>query len=408
MGESPLPSDLFDGVRVLDFTQVISGPYASFNMAMLGADVIKLELPDSGDQSRRMMSPSPEYTEAGMSAMFLAMNAGKRSLTLNLKHKRTKEVILRLVREVDVVIENFKAGTMARMGLDYDTLRAVNPKLVYCSISGYGQSGPKAGAAAYDPVVQAASGMMSINGYPETGPTKVGFWVVDMASGMNAAFAVASALFKRERTGEGQYLDVGMLDTALSLMSPLLSFYMNCDTRPGFTGNGTPGVGGPSTVYPTGDGFLVVAAATEPQFKAFTAAIGRPEMAEDERFATREARFAHGDEYRACLIEALAANQADVWVQKLADVGVPAGKIASIPEVLEDKQIQHRDAFQTLDAPRGLDHEVRAVRLGFRANQSAPRVSSSPPALGQHSDEVLLQAGFSSTEIDALRADGVL
>lgn len=399
---------LFEGVRVLDFTQVISGPFASFNLGMLGADVIKLELPDVGDQSRSMMSPPPEWAEVKMSPMFLAMNAGKQSVTLNLKHARAKEVIERLVKDVDVVVENFKAGTMRRMGLGYDELRRINPRLIYCSISGYGQTGPKAGAPAYDPVVQAAAGMMSINGYDETGPTKVGFWVVDMASGLNAAFAIASALFHRERTGAGQCLDVGMLDTAVSLMSPLLSAFLHCGRTPGFTGNGTPVAGGPSTVYPTMNGFITIAAATQGQFQALMRTIERPDLMADPRFETPEARRENGDAYRAHIIAALARADADVWVERLAEVGVPAGRIAAIPEVMDDPQLIHRDAFQRVSPPRGLDQDVTAVRLGFRSQTRPPEAQSPPPGLGEHTTQVLSEAGYTAGEIATLRDEGVI
>src|SRR5690606_34176038 len=203
----------FSGIRVIDFSQVLAGPFGAEQLALLGADVIKVEQPKGGDQSRTMMSDEA-HARLGLSPMFLSMNSGKRSITLDLKHAAAKEIVHRLVRNADVVIENFKAGTMDRMGFGYEALKALNPKLIYCSVSGFGQTGPFAGAAAYDGAIQAASGMMSVTGHEETGPTRAGFTVVDLSTGLTAAFAIAAALFRRQVTGEGQHLDVAMLGVA--------------------------------------------------------------------------------------------------------------------------------------------------------------------------------------------------
>ena len=222
----------FEHIRVLDFTQVLAGPYASYQLACLGAKVIKVEHPRGGDQGRHLLTPTPQSKAAGQSALFSAVNSGKRSLNLDLKNPAARPVLERLIRNSDVLIENYKAGTMESLGLGYPTVREINPNLVYCSISGFGQSGPRAEAAAYDPVIQAGAGIMSVTGYEETGPTKVGFWVCDMSTGLHAAFAVAAALFRRASTGEGEYVDVSMLDTAVSMMSPMLNLALNFDTHP--------------------------------------------------------------------------------------------------------------------------------------------------------------------------------
>jgi len=202
----------FSGVRVLDFTQVLAGPYATNHLALLGADVIKIEQPNGGDQSREMLAVPGPLQENRLSPMFIAMNTGKRSLTLDLKNPEARDIVNRLVERADVLIQNFKAGTMERMGYGPEVLQKVNPRLIYCSISGFGQSGPKSKQAAYDPAIQAASGMMSITGHPDTGPVKTGFWATDMATGVTAAFAIAGALFERHTTGKGRSLDVSMLD----------------------------------------------------------------------------------------------------------------------------------------------------------------------------------------------------
>ena len=398
----------FEGIRVIDFTQVIAGPYCTYQLAALGADVIKLEQPGTGDQGRRLMAPTPAARDAGMSALFSAVNSGKRSLTLDLKHPEARPVVERLVANADVVVENFKAGTMERLGLGPDVLMAANPKLIYCAISGYGQSGPRAGAAAYDPVVQAASGMMSVNGYDDTGPTKVGFWVVDMTTGMNAAFAVASALYRRQQTGQGERIDVAMLDTAVSLMSPLIGLFLNYGVEPGFTGNGVPGSGGSSTVYPTKDGHITVAAATDQQFAAMTTEIGRPDMASDPRFSSREARLENAETYRAAIIEAMSADTAERWEARLAAVGVPAGRNQRIPELPNDAQLRHREVFAELPPAPGLGAPFQAVNVGFKLQTNGPSIDRSPPAVGEHSEEILAQFGYTPDEIRGLRETGLV
>ena len=398
----------FEGIRVIDFTQVIAGPYCTYQLAALGADVIKLEQPGTGDQGRRLMAPTPAARDAGRSALFSAVNSGKRSLTLDLKHPEARPVVERLVANADVVVENFKAGTMERLGLGPDVLMAANPKLIYCAISGYGQSGPRAGAAAYDPVVQAASGMMSVNGYDDTGPTKVGFWVVDMTTGMNGAFAVASALYRRQQTGQGERIDVAMLDTAVSLMSPLIGLFLNYGVEPGFTGNGVPGSGGSSTVYPTKDGHITVAAATDQQFAAMTTEIGRPDMASDPRFSSREARLENAETYRAAIIEAMSADTAERWEARLAAVGVPAGRNQRIPELPNDAQLRHREVFAELPPAPGLGAPFQAVNVGFKLQTNGPSIDRSPPAVGEHSEEILAQFGYTPDEIRGLRETGLV
>jgi len=402
----------FDGIRVIDFTQVVAGPYCTYQLASLGADVIKLEQPGTGDQGRRLMAPTLATRDAGMSALFTAVNSGKRSLTLDLKNEGSKPIIKRLVESADVVVENFKAGTMERLGLGPDVLMSINPNLLYCRISGYGQSGPRAGAAAYDPVVQAASGMMSVTGYEETGPTKVGFWVVDMTTGMNAAFAVASALLRRSQAPNdsptGEVIDVAMLDTAVSLMSPLVGLFLNYGVVPGFTGNGTPGAGGSSTVYPTRDGYITVAAATDAQFNAMTREIGRPDMAQDPRFFSREARLENAQDYRAAVVDALASDTAASWETRLANVGVAAGRNQGVEELPDDPQIKHREVFKTLPPAQGLDGPFKAVNVGFKYAQGTPAIDRPPPAVGQHSEEILDQAGYTSADIEGFRNQGIV
>lgn len=398
----------FTGVRVVDFTQVLSGPYASAQLALLGADVIKIEQPGTGDQSRQMMAYDGIFAETGMTPMFLSVNPNKRSMTLNLKKPQAREVLKRLIESADVVVENFKAGTMDRMGLGYETLKKHNPRLIYCAISGYGQSGPRAGAAAYDPAIQASSGMMSLTGFEENGPTKTGFWVTDMASGITAAFTIASALFRRERTGEGQFIDVSMLDVAISFISPIVANYVNAGVMPGLVGNGSQAGSKVSTIYPTGEGFIQIAAATQGQFEALCRTIRRPELIEDARFRDRRARRDNAAEMREEIIVGLTAHDALHWETALAKAGVPAAAVATVPQMLENPQVLHRELMMQLPPSGGLENDVELVGAPFKMVPDGPAGERPPPALGQHTDEVLSGLGYSGAEIAELRAQGVV
>ncbi len=401
----------FDGIRVIDFSQVLAGPYATAQLALLGAEVIKIEQPGKGDQTRQLMT-EPRFADIGMAPTYLAANAGKRSITLDLKKPAAAEVVHRLVRGGDVVVQNFKAGVIDRLGFGYEALKSINPSLIYCSISGYGQQGPKAGAAAYDGAVQAASGMMSITGHPETGPARAGFTAVDFATGTTAAFAITAALLRREKTGEGQFLDVAMFDTALNFISSQAVSYMIEGSVPPLRGNRSPTGQPTGDVFPTADGYLQITALTDDQVRKLCEAVGRPDLPDDPRFANADARRENGDAMRAALVESLAnAGTAD-WEARFAAVALPFARVATIPEALKEPQLNHRNTLMSVPTPAimGPDFGDRLtlINAGFSAGEDGPGVDKAPPALGEHTDEVLAEIGYDLTDITALREAGVV
>jgi crotonobetainyl-CoA:carnitine CoA-transferase CaiB-like acyl-CoA transferase len=398
----------FAGVRILDFTQVFAGPFATMQLALLGAEVIKVEEPKEGDQCRAIGADN-DIGAIGMPPFFLAMNANKRSLTLDLKHPAAREVVTRLAREADVVVQNFRPGVMDRLGFGYDAIRAIKPDIVYCSVSGYGRSGPSSAAPAYDGAIQAVSGMMSVTGHPESGPTRVGFTVVDLGTALMAAYAIAGALYRRATTGEGQHLDVSMLDTSLALLSPLLSSYLNVGLVPPLVGNGSvvrlPTAGSYATKDSLG---ILMSGLTQKQWLAITEAVGRPEWRDDPRFTTEAGRRAHYDLLRGMLAEIFATDTAANWERRLNAAGVPGSAILTLPEIVRHPQVAHRETITRLGGAQGIERDIALAGPGFRAGADSPVITAPPPGKGEHTDAILAEAGYSEAEIAALRRDGAL
>ena len=387
----------FEGIRVLDFSQVLSGPYATEQFALQGADVIKVERPGTGEQGRMYAVPHEERAGERVCGLFLAVNANKRSLSLDLKRPEAREVLSRLMPSVDVVVENFKAGGIGRMGFGYDWARSLRPDVVYCSITGYGQTGPRAAAPAYDHVIQAASGAMSYNGLPETGPIKSQYPVADIATGMTAAFAIAAALVRRGRTGEGQHLDVSMLDTMLHMQAQHVMNYVNASLEPRLMGNGTLPANPASTVYPTRHGFVHISLITQAQFEALCAVLERPDLLADPRFATREDRVLHRAELRGLLKASLVDDDAAAWERRLSAAGVPAAAVATLPQVVADPQVVHRDLLAP--APGG---GPVVFNPAFRADRGGGRAVTAPPGVGEHSRAILADLGYDEAQIEAV------
>ena len=383
----------FEGIRVIDFTQVLAGPFCTEQLALLGADVIKIEQPakdgqPGGDQGRGIMTEGIDWPE-GFSPIFMSVNAGKRSIALDLKAPESRPILEKLVASADVVVQNFKAGAIDRLGYGYDWAKGIKPNIVYCSISGYGQDGPYAGAAAYDGAIQAVSGMIALTGHPETGPTRAGFNVVDMATGITAAYSVASALFRRSQTGEGQHLDVAMFDSSLTMTAQAVVRYAATGQEQTLFGNSSPAQVPTAGIFKTGDGNLMLSALTDRHWRGICKAFGKPELADDERFRDTEARLANAAAVVRTMEENFATAGAFEWEKRLAAVGVPAAPQLGTGDALKHPGLAHRDVLLELTGMPGIDEAVTGVGSAFKANVDGPKLDRPPPALDQHRDEIL-------------------
>lgn len=404
-GTAP-PADLLQGVRVLDLTNVLSGPYATYQMAMLGAEVIKVEHPAGGDLARSL-GASPALNAALMGTSFLAQNAGKKSVTLDLKKPRGKALFRELIATADVLIENYRPKVMARLGFAHDQVHAINPAMIYCSISGFGQDGPLSANPAYDQIVQGLSGVMSITGDSQSAPLRVGYPLCDTLGGMGAAFAIASALFRRARTGQGCFIDLSMLDSTISALGWAVSNYLIAGVEPRPIGNQNM-TAAPSGAFRAADGPLNIAANKQEQFEALCGIIGLPELARDPRFAERDARKANRDALNRILNDALAKKSAAEWETMLNAAGIPCGRILTVPEVLAHPQIAARDLIQQIPIEHEALERVNVVRAGFSLGDGRPGTRSAPPALGAHNAEIFGALGMDDGDLAELRAAGVV
>lgn len=394
----------FTGISVLDFTQVLAGPFCTQQLAMQGASVIKIEQPGSGDQTRGLMSGTDD--DEGMSATYQTCNVGKRSLTLDLKHPKSAEIVRRLVHQSDVLVENFRPGVMDRLGFDYEVCRELKPDLIYCSISGYGQSGPKAHVAAYDGAVQADSGMMAITGSDASGPLRTGYMPVDMSTAINAAFAISTALYRRATTGEGQRLDIAMMDTAVVMQAIQYARFLDTEEMPERIGNRSPTGLPTANVFAANDGFLQILALKPNQVEKLFTAIDATTKLEEPAFATNESRTEHYDEVSHFINAKLAMNSTEFWHQKLLDLGVPVALVRDFSSVREDPQFSSRNVF--LDNPTSDTSVDTVIGSGYLSFPDPPSISGAAPRLGEHTDTILRELNFSPIDIDAFRNDGVL
>jgi crotonobetainyl-CoA:carnitine CoA-transferase CaiB-like acyl-CoA transferase len=393
----------FTGTRILDFTQVLAGPFGSFQLALLGADVIKVERREGEDMRRTPLSR--EWADRGMAPAWLAINGNKRSLTLDLQKPAAVEIVKRLAARADVVMENFRAGVMDRLGIGYAALSAVNPRLIYCAVSGFGQTGPYSNEAGYDGKIQALSGIMSLTGHAEMGPTRAGFAVCDVLSGMTAAFAVSSALFQRTHTGLGQFVDVSMLEASLAFLSTQIADFTAAGHRQEQFGNQAISRKVTANLFRAKNSYLLLAVNNDKQYEALLRAIGRADALDDPRFGDWFQRKENEAALRAIIEDALASADAKTWEKRLNDAGAPCASIWRIEDVIDHPQIVAREAMQTAETPYG---PVRLMGSGFQLAHGGGKLDSAPPQLGAHTDAVLAEAGYSDDEIMAFRRDGVV
>ncbi|MFI5991788.1 CaiB/BaiF CoA transferase family protein [Streptomyces sp. NPDC051362] len=374
-----------DDIRVLDLTNVLAGPYCSYHLMLLGAEVIKVERPGQGDLARNL-GPDADLNRAGIGASFLAQNAGKKSVELDLKDPADRAVFEEMLAGADVLLENFRAGVLSRMGYDQDELDRINPRLICCSISGFGQTGPMSDAPAYDQIIQGLSGMMSVTGTLETAPLRVGFPVCDTTGGLSAALAISAALLHRERTGQGSRLDVSMLETSLSAMGWAVSNYMISGVPPEPMGDQNA-TAAPSGTFRTADGPLNIAANQQRQFEVLCELVGAPELVTDPRFAEREGRKAQREELNAALNTALSRRPAAEWERMLTAAGVPAARVLTVPQALDQPQLRHRGFIAELSRPDGSGTALPVLGSGVLFDGEAFLPRTPPPLLGEHNHE---------------------
>lgn len=389
------------GVRVLDLTNVLAGPFCGYNLARMGAEVIKIENPVGGDLARQLgADPAMSAKQYGLS--FVAVNAGKQSVALDLKSAAGKEAFLRLVDQADVVLENFRPQVMTRLGLDYATLSARNPKLIYCAISGFGQDGPWAHRPAYDQIVQGLSGAMSVTGGADSAPLRTGFPVSDTMAGLTGAFAVASALVEQRMTGRGRFIDVSLLESTLAAMGWVVSNHLNGDVDPEPMGNENF-TASPSGTFRTGSGPLNISANEQKQYESLCDLIERPDLKTDPRFADRQSRKENRAALTLALNDALSVRGAEEWEAMMNAAGVPAGCVLSVRQALRTDQIESRRFIEELPPSPVSDRPLRITRPGFLLDEPYPPPAP-PPALGADTRRWLTAAGYEEAEIEEMIA----
>jgi CoA:oxalate CoA-transferase len=390
---------LLDGIRVLDLTNVLSGPFATLHLALLGADVIKIENPDGGDLARRLGNV-PQYNQELLGTSFLAQNANKKSLTLNMKSEEGKQIFRKLAKTADVVVENFRPGVMDRLGFSYEELRKINPKIIYCAISGFGQTGPDACKPAYDQIIQGLSGVMAVNGDERLNPLRCGFPVGDTVGGLNAAFAIMAALYYREHTGEGQFIDIALLDSVMPLMGWVAANLLIGGKQPVLLGNDNF-TSAPSGMFKTQDGYINIAANQQQQWEELADELGLPELKTDPRFEERDTRKANRFLLTPLLEAKLVENTTAHWVEVLNARGIPSGDVLGLEAALDSPQARHRQVLADVEQP-GIG-KIKIFNLTAKFSKTPAQIEMPPPRLSEHTETILAELGYSADEMKVLK-----
>ncbi len=390
---------LLDGIRVLDLTNVLAGPFATLHLALAGAEVIKIENPEGGDLARKLGNV-PELNQQGMGTSFLAQNTNKKSLTLNLKEEDAKEIFRKLVATADVLVENFRPGVLARLGFPWERLHEMNPRLIYCAISGFGQSGPDAEKPAYDQIIQGLSGVMAINGDERLNPLRAGFPVCDTVGGLNAAFAIMGALYYREHTGRGQAIDVAMIDSIMPLLGWVAANWLVGGKPPQLLGNDNM-TAAPSGSFKTRDGYINIAANEQKQWENLCAVLDLSELKTDERFQKRDVRKENRQALTPLIEARLTQEPTSYWVEKLNAKGIPSGNILTLQAALAQPQLEHRGTIQTIEEP-GIG-PLKLFNLTAKFSETPGSLDTPPPRLSAHTSGILQQLGYTEAQVASFK-----
>ncbi len=401
-------SSPLSGYKVLDMSRILAGPWAGQTLADLGAEVIKVERPGKGDDTRQWGPPFLNDNEGNAteeSAYYLCANRGKRSIALDISSAEGQRIIKALAAESDVLLENYKVGGLKKYGLDYESLRAINPRLVYCSITGFGHNGPYQNRAGYDFMMQGMGGLMSVTGEPDGSPMKVGVAVTDVFTGLYATIAIQGALLERERSGLGQHIDMALLDAQLAMLANQASNYLVGGVVPSRLGNAHPNIV-PYQAFATSDGYIILAVGNDAQFKNFCELAGKPALAVQPEYATNQARVQNREALCTEVAKLLAQKSEDYWLRELTAQGIPCGPVNSVDKVMADPQVNARNMRTSVKHP--YNDDLQLVGSPIKLSRTPVNTERAPPLLGEHSDEILADLGYCESDIAALKSKGVL